>query len=375
MRKAVDQELLELLPAPARVALTPALRIVKLPEPEGARAADRVIPLSLGALRRFLECPLQGAARYALGMMDDDDADAQDVENEPLTQNQLDLVMMLRDAFWNGRGDLERVEREYEQGLRTHQLAGTAPVGPFAGALRVEFSRRAALCIEQMRSAGIANLDGWERVRFGAAEGDAGTDTVLPPIELEAGLYRPTGSTTVRVSLRGTIAVSPRRDQSLRCISRASKAKPRDFLEGFLGAVVLAATGQTSARTFQALSVGASKDGSEAVNVSRKLKLPLKDDARQYLVALIEDLFSGANHYFLPIEAVAKIYEHDEKSTKLTDRQIWEGIEDIRDNEFSRCSSDYGPIRNPRFYRPPPPRQVREILKRRFDPIRSLFNQ
>ena len=59
----------------------------------------------------------------------------------------------------------------------------------------------------------------------------------------------------------------------------------------------------------------------------------------------------------------------------MTDRLIWETIEEIRDNEFSHCSSDYGPIRNPRYYSPPPPRQVREIMKRRFDPIRSLFGQ
>jgi hypothetical protein len=283
-------------------------------------------------------------------------------------------VIMLRDAFWKGRGVLEKIQREYGQALRLHQLEGKAPVGPFADALRSAFGRRIELCLEQIHTLRIANLDGWKRIRFGAAEGDADTDLPLDSIDLDVKMPRFSGE-TVRVSLRGTIAVSPQRDKSLRCIPRAGGSKPRDFLEGFLGAIALAAAGETSARTFQALAVGASKDGTETVKVARELKLPSRGAAREYLAALIEDLFSAANHYFIPIDAVAKIYEKNGKGNRVTDRLIWETIEDLRDREFPPCSSDYGPIRNPRWFSPPPPRQVREIMKRRFDLIRSIFGQ
>ncbi len=375
-RAASDQELLEMLSVQVQNELAPALRIVAPPGAgAGGLAEQRVIPLSLGALRRFLECPLQGAARYALGMMDDDDGDDEDTENEPLTQTQLDLVVLLRDAFWRGRGEAEAVRAEYERGLRLHQLEGKAPVGPFADAVRTAFSRRIDLCIEQAQALRIANLEGWERIRFGGAEEAADADRVLPPILLDVKVRRLAGDRTVRVSLRGTVAVSPRRDKSIRCIARASGAGPKDFLEGFLGAIALAAAGETSARSFQAIAVGSSGDGADEVKITRELKVPSAAQALEYLTALADDLFSANNHYFLPIDAVAEVYKKARKGKRVTDRLIWETIEDLRDNDFHRCSSDYGPIRNPRFYNPPPPRQVKEIIKRRFDPIQTIFSQ
>jgi len=375
---AQDQELLEMLSAQVRKELAPALRSVDPPGAGGAGAGpvqQRVIPLSLGALRRFLECPLQGAAHYALGMMDDDDGDDEDVENEPLTQTRLDLVVMLRDAFWKGHGEAQSVKDAYERALHLHQLEGKAPVGPFADALRTEFSRRLDLCLEQTRELKIANLKGWERIRFGAAQEAAEADRVLPPILLDVKMRRLAGDTAVRVSLRGTVAVAPRRDKSIRCIARASGAGPKDFLEGFLGAIALAAAGETSARSFQAIAVGSSGDGADQVKITRELKVPSAAKAREYLTALADDLFSANNHYFLPIDAVAEVFKKARKGNRVTDRLIWEIIEDLRDNEFSHCSSDYGPIRNPRFYSPPPPRQVKEIIKRRFDPIQTIFGQ
>ncbi len=372
---AQDQELLDILPAQVRDELAPALRIVQLPDAvETGPAPQRIIPLSLGALRRFLECPLQGAARYALGMMDDDDADYGDVENEPLTQTRLDLVVMLRDAFWRGRGEAAAVNEAYAQALHLHQLEGKAPVGPFADVLRTEFSRRLDLCLQQTRVLKIANLEGWERIRFGAAEEAVEADRVLPPIILDVKMRRLAGDMPVRVSLRGTVAVSPQRNRSIRCIARASGAGPRDFLEGFLGAIALAAAGETNARNFQAIAVGSPGDSTDEVKITRELKMLSAGKACEYLTALANDLFSANNYCFLPIDAVAELYKRTGKA-KPTDRLIWDTIEELRDNDFHPCSSDYGPIRNPRLYRPPPPREVKEIMKRRFDPIRAIFGQ
>jgi hypothetical protein len=44
----------------------------------------------------------------------------------------------------------------------------------------------------------------------------------------------------------------------------------------------------------------------------------------------------------------------------------------LRDNEFAKCSSDYGPIRNARRFEPPTAEAV-SILERRFGLLRAIF--
>ena len=97
--------------------------------------------------------------------------------------------------------------------------------------------------------------------------------------------------------------------------------------------------------------------------------------ARAYLTALAEDLFAANNHYFLPIDAVEEVLKKIAGQKEPQPRDIWEVIEDLRDNELAPCRSDYGPIRNPRFYSPPTPAVVMEIIRRRFDPIRGDFRK
>jgi hypothetical protein len=281
--------------------------------------------------------------------------------------------MLLRDAFWKGRAESQAVKEDYERTLRLHQLEGKAPVGPFGEVVRIAFSHRVDLCREQLQALKIAGLQGWERIRIGGAEEVADADQTLPAIILEVPMHRRAGDTIVRVSLRGTINVSPRRDASIHCIARNSGAGPRDFLAGFLGAIALAAIGETNRKHFDAIAVGGAEDETEPSKLMRRLQIPSREQARSYLSALAEDLFSGANHYFLPIEAVEKIFDKTGGAKTAKTRVIWAAIEDVRDNDFAHCRSDFGPIRNARTYTAPPPAAVREIIKRRFDLIRAIF--
>jgi hypothetical protein len=52
-----------------------------------------------------------------------------------------------------------------------------------------------------------------------------------------------------------------------------------------------------------------------------------------------------------------------------------DAINDVRDNEFSRCSSDYGPIRNARRFEPPPLGTLKRIMERRFGLIAAIFDR
>ncbi len=372
-----DEPLLEMLSPEVQAKLVPALRIIEAPVSSAQAPEDRrEIHLSLAALRRYLECPLQGAAQYALGMMDEDGGDEQDTENEPLTQTNLDRAVLLRDAFWAGRGEIQAARQQFGQALRLDQLEGKAPVGPFADAAIEAFERRLDLCVEQADAMSIASLSGWERIRMGgAAKEIAQADRVLPSIVLDVTVPRSAGNMTVRISLRATVIVSPDRDKSINCIARNTAAKSSDFLAGFLAAFALAAAGETWAERFEAIVVGSPEDDTERTRLVRSLKVPGRDQALAYLTVLAQDIFSGKNHYFLPIEAIEKINKERAGRKWPTSRKITGIIEDLRENEFARCRSDYGPIRNPRDYPAPPPAMVLEIIKRRFEPIITIFGR
>ncbi len=59
---------------------------------------------------RYLECPLQGAARYSLGMLEDEDA-PEEAEDEPIEQSRLNRAVMLRNVFWRIGGKLDALDR------------------------------------------------------------------------------------------------------------------------------------------------------------------------------------------------------------------------------------------------------------------------
>jgi exodeoxyribonuclease V gamma subunit len=371
-----EEPFVEALAPEVRSKLEPALRIIDPPVSAAVAARDkREVHLSLAALRRFLECPLQGAAQYALGMADDDGGDEEDAENEPLTQTNLDRTVLLRDAFWTGRGESEAARRHFEHALRMDQLQGKAPVGPFADAVLKAFVTRLELCIQQAEAMRVNGLAGWERIRIGgAAEEIAQADGVLESIVLDVPMRRSSGDTILRVALRGMVTVSARRDQSINCIARNSGgAKAGDFLTGYLAAIALAAAGQTQTESFEVIVVGGAKDGTEPRKLARKLKIPSRKDALAYLTALAEDIFSGKNHYFLPIEAVEEIVKNRTARKWPGRREVTDIIESLRENEFAPCRSDYGPVRNPRDYPAPPPAEAIAIIERRFSPIVSIF--
>src|ERR1700674_551448 len=128
------------------------LRIMDLSD--GADGSDRgvaargasAIALPLSALRRFLECPVQGAARYALGMREDQDDAGEDHQDEPVAQSILDRTVMLREAFWKSRGDRDSAADDYRGRFRIAQAQGRAPAGLFA---------------QQAQSADLAALGEW----------------------------------------------------------------------------------------------------------------------------------------------------------------------------------------------------------------------
>ncbi|MGC1192571.1 MAG: hypothetical protein WA861_18420, partial [Candidatus Binatus sp.] len=73
----------------------------------------------------------------------------------------------------------------------------------------------------------------------------------------------------------------------------------------------------------------------------------------------------------LPIEAVENVVKQmdDEKKT----RDLVDTVEQVLLNDFSTCSSDYGPVRNPRDFDPPDEKTIEQIVPRRYSAISGIF--
>ncbi len=200
-------------------------------------------------------------------------------------------------------------------------------------------------------------------------------DRTLDPILLQVPMRRAYGNTILNVALRATLSVSAGCDQSSSCIARKSDAKPFHFLSGFLGAIALAAAGQVKSDTFTAIVIGSAREPVEVSKLTRSLTVFSPGQARKYLTELAEDMFSGTNNYFLPIEAIKAIVQKKAKAGGKwpRGREMLDAIEAVRENEFNHCRSDYGPVRYPRDYPAPPVDEIKRMIKRRFEPIISIF--
>ncbi|MBU0550256.1 exodeoxyribonuclease V subunit gamma, partial [Myxococcota bacterium] len=105
-----------LSPATTR-ALAPLLQIVAPPqeEPQPGR-----LELPLVALEHFLRSPLQGAARFVLGLDDEGVNLLDDAEDEPLSPASRARFMALRAAFWAGGGDAAAAAAAWRAGFARH---------------------------------------------------------------------------------------------------------------------------------------------------------------------------------------------------------------------------------------------------------------
>jgi len=174
---------------------------------------------------------------------------------------------------------------------------------------------------------------------------------------------------TQRVSLYGTLrTVSPESGTALACVLHR-KVQPKDFLPAFLGAIVLAACGAKLPEKFRAIVIGTeSARQSEFIREFRPMD---QTSALGFLSTLVGDLLSTGNEYFLPIEAVAEVVKELDKPAAR--RDVLEAVERIRLSEFSRSSSEYGPVRDAASFDPPGEAEILEIVARRFLPIIGIF--
>ncbi len=327
------------------------------------------IALPIAAIRRYLECPLQGAARYSLGMLEDEDA-PEDAEDEPVEQSRLNRTVMLRKIFWRAGGKLDVIGKEYAREVRIAQAHGHASAGQFAEAAKASDDSALRQWIAQASEVGVSDLDRWKDIRIGRADEFADVAEMLPPISLNAEIHRHDGTImTRRVRLYGTIrGVSPEAGAAINCVLRKS-IKSKDFLPAFLNAIVLAASGAKLPDKFRAIVIRANSE--KKADGLRDFKPLEQNSAIAYLTAIVGDLLSTGNTYFLPIEAIEEVVK--QLRNDKNPRDLVDVVEQILLNNPPTCSSDYGPVRNPRDFDPPDEKTIEQIVARRFKPIIGIF--
>jgi exodeoxyribonuclease V gamma subunit len=367
-----DEPILDKLKTEVRNTLSRSLRAIELPTADKSTSATTTdLRLPLTALRKFLECPLQGAAQYALGMVEDDEAVGEEHEDEPLAQSVLDRTVLLREAFWKARGDMELALTEYTKALRIAQAQGRAPAGPFAEEAAKADRKRLRDWIDQTRAAGVNSLADWQDIRIGRADEFAPTDRLLDEIKLSVPIDQPGGATVVQiVKIYGTVKfMSPNLDSSFGSTLRKDP-KARDFLGPFLSAIALAAAGEKPKKNFRAIILTAAEGNKTPI---KSFNPPAKAQALGYLTDLASALLSGRNHYFLPIEAVEAVL--DAKARNKAAVNLIDEIDGVRENEFASCGSDYGPVRNAREFEPPEEDAAKKMIEQRFGLIKSIFEK
>lgn len=360
-------------------------------DPGGRRLASGG-GLSWTDLRLFLQCPLQGSVRVLLPMRGDDEAgdeaEAALREHERLDELRHETVPLLRGAIARAfdpaagsssreRGSDAALAAAYDAEARLPRLEGTLPGGVFGATLR---ERHLAL-LRCWRDALVAALgalpDGLAPIWFGGApehRHDARIEPAVPvsvsraseaPVTLELG-----GVTELLAGIprdgATTLSAAP---TALTLVASATRDYPeRDLLRGWVTHLALAASGVNAGRPLRAVVIRPADNRMAGAGRSVDETFPALtiEEARAHLATLTAELLGDVHDYLLPCEGVFTWRRRQKKGEAMS---IPAAVRLLRDDGFTRLSSDRGPVPDARRYRVPPDDVAEAMVARRFGPF------
>jgi exodeoxyribonuclease V gamma subunit len=325
------------------------LGLCPAPRPPPGASPAPLVSLSTRTLRQFLENPMQGYARFVLGMREDEE-DATTREDESFATARPQRIALLREIFLRRARTCGALEETYDRTADLLELAGALPTGLFARAERerhLEILRRWEEIIARIGATGTPAL-----LRFGRAEEHAEIAELYEPIFLE--------ESGLKLEIHGhtePLFETPRGSLILAYRSESHASDWRECLRAFLDHALLAAAGQPSPEGYQAFLCNGHPD---AAGGQRVRFAPLsREEARSYLLELARDLLSSPHPYLLPCEAVYRW-------TRNRAQRITDIVDDFREDPFQLFSGQNGPIRNPARFDPPGEEEARAMVERRF---------
>ncbi len=341
-------------------ALERLLGLAPLPRPAGPAPTSPTLRLSLAALRRFLECPLQGWTRAVL-RLDEERAEAPaTTSEEPFEPARLDETIVLRASFEESVLTGEAWPGVYARAVDAAIARGRWPLGPLARLLEEAH----APMVERWRR-GFDALGAREvrRVRLGAADADRRGVEAAPPLVLALGEDPRAPSVPLRVELVGaTELLADRASVGLLLAHKGGGAgraeELRHALRAFFDHAALALLG-LSAGPHRSIQLYADRDAPVRFDLA-----PIEPAAaRAWLSDLVVDLLRGPHDYLFPIEAVLALADRFER---VDGGALVASIEDVR--ERGGGQSRWGPVRDAVARPAPAPGLAQAMLERRFGP-------
>jgi exodeoxyribonuclease V gamma subunit len=331
----------------------------------------RRLAVSLSDIRKFLECPLQGWARVMLRLREDDDEDESQRLDEHFVTGRMRESGLLRAVFLDalqdncGGSSPDMFRSYYAKRAKLLAQQGFSPVGVFGD---VE-ERRHLECLAGWHAfaseTGLLAAGPFGVYRFGRAAESERVDRVGPAITLDMKL--PDEAQPRRIELYGrTEIVSRALPGSLIPVVRTG-VKEKDFLRGFLDAIVLSLEpGRHDPTDYHAHVIRLPAAGKSKNETARTFREIDAAKAREFLTTVLADLLGGPHEYLLPCEAVFNYLDPKNK------KSITESVEDMKEDEHTSCSSRYGPVPDIERYDPPAEDEARAMIERRFGLFRSL---
>jgi exodeoxyribonuclease V gamma subunit len=139
------------------------------------------------------------------------------------------------------------------------------------------------------------------------------------------------------------------------------KAQQKDFLTGFLDALVLSLVDERDWEAFQVHVL--TGPGTKPRETERRLRGIERASARQYLTGLLSEMLGEAHDYLLPCEAV---FDALGGAASLA-----ANIEAMKESDNKACSSRWGPVPDFTRYEPPDEPTAQAMIERRFGLFRD----
>ncbi|MGE0789177.1 MAG: exodeoxyribonuclease V subunit gamma [Sandaracinaceae bacterium] len=358
--------------ARGRSELEARLGLFALPEPI-VPGGEATLRLSVAALRRFLECPLQGWTRAVLGLEESETDSALVRSEEPFAPSRLDLAIALRGAFTLAALGTRSLDDAYRAEVEVLKARGRWPLGALARTQAVTDGEVLARWWSAWQALGPASSV--QRVRFGAADRPDAHEEVLAPIELvferDPRPGAPEGPLRVELVGRSELLRTERSSDAsrasvtLHAIERRGERGTidvrRSTLNAFFDHALLSAIGRGGPH--EAIQLFGDREDARA---GRHRFSPLPADAAtSWLSGLVRQLLGGPHAYLLPIEAVLRAAR---AGRAMNGGALVESARFVRDR-WDGGRSRWGPVPDPLSYPIPAPHEAEQMVRARFAPF------
>jgi hypothetical protein len=370
-RLAPDEVLARAGTDPAWADLADHLGLVRLLEPPPFAEGRLAVPIH--AIVKFLEFPLQGWARFRVGLDEVDDDDPMVREDEPFETDVRKEVVLLREVLLESVARRCSLEEAYDDAVRGRELRGAGPSGLFARGERDLHLQTLASWRDELEACGEP-MAALEVARFGRAGEHARSGKVFDAVVLDVDVVDAAGVARVkRVEIGGrTLPLGAGAAASVTLIKRPKQKwddrwvmaeRDRAVLRGFLDHALLSASGVAADLPHASLIVVSTPTGRVSERVAFE---PLsRDEASVWLRGLVRELFQGPHAYFFPCEA---LFVHARQDP---DGPVGPWLEEARallgDAEGALAlRSAYGPVPRPQDYPAPDEQRARAMIASRF---------